>query len=131
MTSPRVGAARGGGEMSGCSAKTWSGFSQYPCSRSGKVKRDGKIYCGIHDPVAKKERQERSSEKNRARWAEERKRHQEERDAAFLRECERRAGASAQAMRLNCGVFKTNGAGKETAAELAIRWLDAILGGKP
>jgi hypothetical protein len=33
-----------------CSAKVWSGWSHYPCSKKAKVNRNGKDYCGIHDP---------------------------------------------------------------------------------
>lgn len=34
-----------------CSAKTYENHSFYPCSRKGKIERDGKWYCKQHDPV--------------------------------------------------------------------------------
>ena len=36
-----------------CSVRVYSGGSYmgYPCGKSAKVERDGKHYCGTHDPV--------------------------------------------------------------------------------
>lgn len=35
-----------------CSKSVWyAGYHTFPCTNPGKVQRDGKWYCGIHDPV--------------------------------------------------------------------------------
>jgi len=44
-----------------------------PCKRPGSVERDGKWYCGQHDPVAREERFQKSVAETKARWAEEAK----------------------------------------------------------
>lgn len=41
-------------------------WHKYPCSRTAKVERNGKWYCGQHDPEAVKRRQEKSEQ----RWNE-------------------------------------------------------------
>jgi uncharacterized Zn finger protein (UPF0148 family) len=58
-------------EKQKCSARVsgegrWGAFHQHPCRKAAKVERDGKLYCGTHDPVAAKAR----DEKTRARWQE-------------------------------------------------------------
>ncbi len=58
-----------------CCAKTGNGYFGSPCIKSAKYERDGKWYCGTHDPVAiKAKRDARNSEwkrefdaKNKAR----------------------------------------------------------------
>lgn len=37
-----------------------------PCTHKAKVERDGKWYCGQHDPVARKEKQDAKYAKRRA-----------------------------------------------------------------
>jgi hypothetical protein len=42
-----------------CCSRIWDRYyGSYPCRRRGKVDRDGKWYCGIHDPVRRKEKQD-------------------------------------------------------------------------
>lgn len=43
---------------------SWGYLHKYHCPKTGKVERDGKWYCGTHDPVKIKERQE----KRNAKW---------------------------------------------------------------
>lgn len=45
--------------MSGCEGRVWQGFRFLRCGNTVKVERDGKWYCGVHDPVAKKARDEK------------------------------------------------------------------------
>ena len=54
-----------------------------PCRNTAKVEVDGKWYCGIHDPVKRKEREEA---KTKAFWAERalRDRHKFFQEKAFL-----------------------------------------------
>lgn len=42
-----------------CCALVWSAgaWRSYPCQKPAKVERDGKHYCGIHDPVRRAEKQ--------------------------------------------------------------------------
>ena len=49
-----------------CGAPTYPrGESRYiACGRTAKFERDGKWYCGIHDPVKRKEREDR----RQAKW---------------------------------------------------------------
>ena len=45
-----------------CSARTRGDvWRDYPCSKNAKVYRDGKWYCGIHDPVKVAEREAKRS----------------------------------------------------------------------
>jgi hypothetical protein len=39
-----------------CSESVYNNWHFYPCNNKGKVQRDGKWYCGVHDPIAKAER---------------------------------------------------------------------------
>lgn len=58
-----------------CCKSIHSQYTNYPCGNAGKVKVDGKWYCGTHDPEKRKARQEaqktkwdkESSERHR-RW---------------------------------------------------------------
>lgn len=50
-----------------CCVEVWGEWRSHQCSRAGKIERDGKFYCGQHDPVAIKEKDE---EKRRQREAE-------------------------------------------------------------
>jgi len=45
-----------------------------PCQNPAKVIRDGKPYCGMHDPDAVKARRERRNAEADAKWASERER---------------------------------------------------------
>lgn len=50
-----------------CSGKVWHDLHYYPCSINATVERDGKWYCGIHDPVKVKEREEKTDAEYRYR----------------------------------------------------------------
>ena len=39
-----------------CAAMIWQGSSHYGCPNKGKIERGGKHYCGMHDPVAVREK---------------------------------------------------------------------------
>lgn len=43
----------------------------HSCAKTPKVERDGKWYCGIHDPVAKKEKDIKRNAKWERKWAQE------------------------------------------------------------
>lgn len=65
-----------------CSERIHSGgYYQSTCSRNGKVERDGKWYCGQHDPVAVEERRAARSR----RWDEEDARREAVRKEARIR----------------------------------------------
>lgn len=51
----------------GCSKRVWNdeSYDYFQCSFKGKVERDGKWYCGTHDPEAVVERRKKRGEK----WA--------------------------------------------------------------
>lgn len=49
-----------------CSERVFEGFHSHQCSKSGKIERDGKWYCGTHDPVRIKEKREERDRK----WSE-------------------------------------------------------------
>jgi glutathione S-transferase len=53
--------------MTQCSARVWNGMSRSTCSRNAKVERNGLHYCGLHDPVRVKEK----NDKRNAKWQEE------------------------------------------------------------
>lgn len=42
--------------------------SKSQCPNNAKVERDGKWYCGTHDPVKRKEKQEKRDEKWADQW---------------------------------------------------------------
>ncbi len=46
-------------------------FHQHACSNTGKIERDGKFYCGIHDPIAVTARMNARNKKWDREWAEE------------------------------------------------------------
>lgn len=60
------------------------------CSKNAKVEREGKWYCGTHDPVAVKQKREARDLEWREKYAAERSEEQEKRNAKA--EIERRAG---------------------------------------
>ncbi len=39
-----------------CCASRWDTYGKHECPNRSKVERDGKGYCGVHDPVAVKRR---------------------------------------------------------------------------
>lgn len=80
-----------GDKKEGCCAPTQSGggYRFTPCRKTAKVVRDGKWYCGIHDPEAIKARRE----KRHKAWVAEHTR----KDAAYVAQIEQRARASAKA----------------------------------
>jgi hypothetical protein len=47
-----------------CSKRVWSKWDAYQCGRGASIERDGKPYCGTHDPVKVEERQK----KKEAKW---------------------------------------------------------------
>ena len=55
-----------------CQEHIFDGGGRYrhQCTYKGKVERDGKWYCGIHDPVARAERDKRQREKRHRQWQE-------------------------------------------------------------
>lgn len=64
-----------------CCGMIWAGYHRYACGNGAKFEREGNWYCGIHDPVKIKERQDAKE----ADWAAEfaRKRAQDDaREAA-------------------------------------------------
>lgn len=54
-----------------CAASVFSGgsFRGHPCGKAGKVERDGKWFCGIHDPVKRDARRETDRKAREADWA--------------------------------------------------------------
>lgn len=58
-----------------CSAKVYDRncLTSRTCCLRGKVERDGKLYCGIHDPVAVAEKREEIGKKWRDNFHEERR----------------------------------------------------------
>lgn len=72
-------------EKQRCCVMVYSGgysISRYQCSKNASVERNGKHYCGIHDPVRKKEREEKKSAERRAKWEASNKRYEKERAEA-------------------------------------------------
>jgi len=65
-----------------CSARVYAGsFTGHPCTRNAKVLREGKPYCGTHDPVAiadkrkaKHAQWDQEAKEKGIRWAAEEKR---------------------------------------------------------
>ena len=64
--------------MSKCSVRVggenYSALSGSPCRNPAKVERDGKFYCGMHDPDAIKGRREQRSVEAHEKWEVERER---------------------------------------------------------
>lgn len=50
-----------------CCASISSGFGSYRCNNPGKVERNGKLYCGTHDPVRLKEKRDKARTEAEAR----------------------------------------------------------------
>lgn len=59
-----------------CSGEVYEARSMsfYSCSRKAKFERNGKWYCGTHDPVTKKEKQEAKLNAFKAKIKEDQKR---------------------------------------------------------
>jgi hypothetical protein len=76
-----------------CCASVWpsGGLRGHPCGRTAKVERDGKWYCGIHDPVAQAKRNVARHE--RGRWESDR------RDLVYKKQA---AAAEIVAQVMNC-----------------------------
>lgn len=74
-----------------CCATKWpnGSYRGVKCHNPAKVERDGKHYCGVHDPVAIKEKQQAKNAKFDAAYEERRKR--EKAIAAAEAEQKRRA----------------------------------------
>jgi uncharacterized Zn finger protein (UPF0148 family) len=53
--------------------ETFGAFHGYRCTKNAKVERDGKSYCGTHDPEVLKAR----DEKRRQKWEEDSKKEKE------------------------------------------------------
>lgn len=66
-----------------CCKEVWRSGTWRPgrCSKPGKIEREGKFYCSVHDPVA---RSARNAERD-ARWAAERE--ASDRAYRFKNEC--------------------------------------------
>jgi hypothetical protein len=99
----------------GCAAKIFAGYHRYPCGNKASTERG---YCGVHDPEAVKSRDVANREKRMAKSEARDKRREEAHAAAFLREVERRAGASIQEIRQDADMDKCESS----------RWLRRILG---
>jgi uncharacterized Zn finger protein (UPF0148 family) len=54
-----------------CEASTpgWRGYHTKQCRNRAKIERDGKFYCGTHDPVAVKAKREKQAAVERLKWA--------------------------------------------------------------
>lgn len=52
-----------------CCVKIFKDWHNKPCGKNGKFEREGKHYCGTHDPVKAKEKNEARSKKWEAEWA--------------------------------------------------------------
>ena len=48
-----------------CCGEAWDGYRFYNCGRTAKYEREGKWYCGIHDPVKVEEKRAARE----ARWS--------------------------------------------------------------
>ncbi len=55
-------------EQHKCCAHKWSGWHRIQCSKNGKIEREGKYYCGIHDPVAIEAKSKARNAKWNAEW---------------------------------------------------------------
>jgi len=53
-----------------CSGRVYDGYRHWPCSKPAKYERDGKHYCGIHNPEAAERRAAKSKAVYDARFAE-------------------------------------------------------------
>jgi hypothetical protein len=47
-----------------CCVRVWARFSDHPCGKRAKVEREGKHYCGTHDPQKRIDR----DVEMRAKW---------------------------------------------------------------
>ena len=65
-----------------CCKRVWRDHRDYPCARSGKVERDGKWYCGLHDPESRK----RKDTERRAKWDLQYRQHEHKRKIERLKE---------------------------------------------
>lgn len=67
-----------------CSEKIWNGWGRnhYRCENKAKVERDGKPYCGVHDP----EKRKKKDAERKAEW--DRQSAIENRKWAILKACE-------------------------------------------
>lgn len=78
-----------------CCGSVYSLGFGFPCGKTAKFERDGKHYCGIHDPVACKAKDDAKRAKRNAKWnakwnAETKARKDaEEKQAALERDAER------------------------------------------
>jgi hypothetical protein len=72
-----------------CCGRTYKGFYGSACGRNAKVERNGKWYCGMHDPVAIAEKREARNKEFDLKWAAERA--QEAKKEAEQKEKKRRA----------------------------------------
>ena len=64
-------------------------YRTHPCHNGAKIQRDGKWYCGTHDPVAIKEKRDKKNAEHNAKWEADQKLRAEA--AAKRNEQERRA----------------------------------------
>jgi len=52
-----------------CQHVTYKNWHQVRCDKPAKMEHNGKHYCGIHDPVKRKQRSDEKQEEWRAEWA--------------------------------------------------------------
>ncbi len=50
-----------------CCEKVYRNYHYYPCGKPGKVERDGKWHCGVHDPVRLKAISDKTDAKYKAK----------------------------------------------------------------
>lgn len=76
----------------------------YPCDKSAKVVRDGKSYCGIHDPVKIKAKQDERRAASVAKWN--RRWKSLERQSECVKACEGMVNPVAEVAALKAAVKK-------------------------
>lgn len=65
-----------------CCGDVWLSYRWVKCTKTGKVERDGKHYCGIHDPVAIKAKKDKQHAKWKQEWDAEAAAYKAKADAA-------------------------------------------------
>lgn len=51
-----------------CGKKVMSGFTSYVCGNKAKMESEGKYYCGVHDPVRIKARDDKKYKEYTEKW---------------------------------------------------------------
>ncbi len=73
MNADQLKRADGAMEKKLCCGHTSDRLGIYACTKKAKFEREGKWYCGIHDPVARSEKSEARFEKWKAEYQEKEK----------------------------------------------------------